>query len=71
MPFGFFEEFQVKTGGYSAEFGRSTGGVLNAVTRSGGNEFHGGVELTMEPSAWQAAREGSSPRGWHTSTATA
>src|SRR5690606_8662845 len=37
VPFGFYEEFQVKTGGYSAEFGRSTGGVINAVTRSGGN----------------------------------
>ena len=57
MPFGFFEEFQVKTGGYSAEFGRSTGGVINAVTRSGGNEFHGGVELTMQPSSWSAQRE--------------
>lgn len=52
VPFAFYEEFQVKTGGYSAEFGRSTGGVINAVTRSGGNEFHGGVEVTMEPSSW-------------------
>jgi outer membrane receptor for ferrienterochelin and colicin len=57
MPFGFFEEFQVKTGGYSAEFGRSTGGVLNAVTRSGGNEFEGGVELTFEPSSWSSQEE--------------
>ncbi len=57
VPFAFYEEFQVKTGGYSAEFGRSTGGVINAVTRSGGNEFRGGVELTLEPSAWQSARE--------------
>lgn len=52
-PFAFFKEFQVKTGGYSAEFGRSTGGVINAVTRSGGNEFEGGVELTFEPSNWK------------------
>ena len=56
VPFAFFDEFQVKTGGYSAEFGRSTGGVINAVTRSGGNDFHGGVQLTMEPSAWAAPR---------------
>lgn len=54
VPFGFYQEFQVKTGGYSVEFGRSTGGVINAVTRSGGNEFHGGLELTFEPSAWQS-----------------
>ena len=52
VPFGFYEQFQVKTGGYSAEFGRSTGGVINAVTRSGGNEFKAGIEVTLEPSAW-------------------
>ena len=57
VPFAFYEEFQVKTGGYSAEFGRSTGGVLNAVTRSGGNEFHGGVSLTYEPDSWRAQRK--------------
>ncbi|NLA69103.1 MAG: TonB-dependent receptor, partial [Gammaproteobacteria bacterium] len=56
-PFAFFREFQVKTGGYSVEFGRSTGGVINAVTRSGGNEFQGGVELTFEPSAWKSRGE--------------
>ncbi|MDX3931685.1 MAG: TonB-dependent receptor [Stenotrophomonas sp.] len=54
-PFGFFQEFQVKTGGYSVEFGRSTGGVINAVTRSGSNEFEGGAEVTFEPNAWRSA----------------
>jgi len=34
-------EFQVLTNAYSAEFGRSAGGVINAVTRSGANAIHG------------------------------
>ncbi len=58
VPFAFFQEVQVKTGGYSAEFGRSTGGVINAVTRSGGNEFQSGVEFTLEPASWASSREG-------------
>ena len=57
VPFAFYEEFQIKTGGYSAEFGRSTGGVINAVTRSGGNEFQAGAEITMEPAAWTSSRK--------------
>jgi outer membrane receptor protein involved in Fe transport len=57
VPYNFYEEVQVKTGGYSAEFGRSTGGVINAITRSGGNEFHAGLEITAEPAAWSAPRK--------------
>jgi hypothetical protein len=49
VPFEFYEQFQIKTGGYSAEFGRSTGGVLNAVTKRGGNEFEFGVVAYFEP----------------------
>src|SRR5436305_1988381 len=36
-------EFQVLTNAYSAEFGKSAGGIINAVTRSGGNTPHGSV----------------------------
>lgn len=57
VPFNFYQEVQVKTGGYSAEFGRTTGGVINAVTRSGGNEFHGGAEVTLQPADWAASKE--------------
>ena len=35
------EEFQINTSNYSAEYGRSAGGVVNAVTKSGTNAIHG------------------------------
>ncbi len=41
LNFEFIQEVQVKTGSYQAEFGRSTGGVVNVITKSGGNQFHG------------------------------
>jgi hypothetical protein len=43
LPFNFVREIQVATGGYEAEFGRALSGVVNVVTPSGGNEFHGQV----------------------------
>jgi hypothetical protein len=41
LNFDFIQEVQVITGGLSAEYGRVTGGVVNAITKSGGNEFKG------------------------------
>jgi hypothetical protein len=56
-PYSFYKEFQVKTGGYSVEFGRTTGGVINAVTRSGTNEFEFGTEVAWEPSSLQSSKD--------------
>lgn len=39
LPYNFVKEIEVKSGGYEAEFGRATGGVVNVVTYSGSNEF--------------------------------
>ena len=43
LNFEFISEVDVKTGGYEAEYGRATGGIINVVTKSGGNEFSGDV----------------------------
>jgi outer membrane receptor protein involved in Fe transport len=45
----FIEEIEVITGGYNAEFGRATGGVVNVVTKSGSNEFKGSIFTTYQP----------------------
>jgi hypothetical protein len=41
IPYQAFQEVQVKTSGFEAEFGGATGGVINGVTKSGSNTFHG------------------------------
>jgi hypothetical protein len=41
VPQSAIREFQTVTSGYSADYGRSTGGILNAITRSGSNTLHG------------------------------
>jgi carboxypeptidase family protein/TonB-dependent receptor-like protein len=49
------EEFSVLTSNYSAEYGRTSGGVVNAITRSGTNQFHGGVYEFLRNSVLDAA----------------
>jgi hypothetical protein len=48
------QEFSVLTSNYSAEYGRTSGGVVNAITRSGTNQFHGGVYEFLRNSALDA-----------------
>ena len=49
VPFEAIAEQQVKTGGFGAEFGRMTGGVINIVTKRGTNEFHAGANVFITP----------------------
>ena len=51
VPFEFYDQVQVKTGGYQAEFGRNTGGAVIALTRSGSNEFRGGMNVHWIPNS--------------------
>jgi outer membrane receptor protein involved in Fe transport len=53
----FVQDVNIITGGYMPEYGRSTGGVLNAVTKSGSNEFHGSVYGTVTPGFLEGRRQ--------------
>ena len=48
------QETQVLTSGISAEYGRFSGGVINVITKSGGNDFSGSYRLTMFKPSWAA-----------------
>lgn len=48
MNYDAIEEVQVITGGMDAEYGRALGGAVNVVTRSGGNQFEGDVQLLYQ-----------------------
>jgi len=49
------QEFEVLTSGFPAEYGRATGGIVNAISRSGTNQFHGGVYEFLRNSALDAS----------------
>ena len=48
------QEFQLVLSNYNAEYGRATGGVINIVTKSGGNEFHGDAFVFGRNKSFQA-----------------
>ena len=43
LNFEFIQALDIKTGGYEAEYGRATGGIINVITKSGGNTLTGDV----------------------------
>src|SRR5678815_881150 len=53
LPFSLVQEVQIKSSGFEAEFGGATGGVINVVTKGGGNEWHGEFGSQFRPGSWQ------------------
>jgi len=51
------QEFQINTSNYSVEYGRASGGVVNAVTKAGGNAFHGEAYYLDRDSALAAQND--------------
>ncbi len=56
LPFDFIKSAQVKTGGYEAEYGQATGGVVNVVTKSGSNRLTGSLFGYFRPDSFEASR---------------
>jgi len=54
LPYGAIDQQEVYTGGYSAQYGRSDGGVINVVGKRGTNEWHAGAQLIWEPNGLRA-----------------
>jgi Carboxypeptidase regulatory-like domain/TonB dependent receptor/TonB-dependent Receptor Plug Domain len=57
QPFNLFiedaiEETTTSTAGISAEYGRFAGGVVNTITKSGGNDFHGSLRAALTNQDW-------------------
>jgi outer membrane receptor protein involved in Fe transport len=71
LPFEFVQEVEIKTGAYGAEYGKSTGGIFNVITKSGSNSFRGDVfgyfttkGLVRDVKATAIPRTGAAPNGF-------
>src|SRR4030095_16813457 len=67
QPFSLFiedalQETTISTSGISAEYGRFGGGLVNAITKSGGNEFSGSYRLGMNNDSWRTTTPFAEPK---------
>jgi outer membrane receptor protein involved in Fe transport len=61
VQFDFVKEVQVKTSGFEAQYGQALGGVVNMITKSGGNQLRGGAYFYLAPDVFEAERKQSNP----------
>ncbi|UPG86466.1 TonB-dependent receptor [Luteibacter aegosomatis] len=57
LPYGAIDQQEVYTGGYSAQYGRSDGGVISQVGKRGTNEWHFGAQVLWEPAFARAHQD--------------
>src|SRR6476659_7837992 len=55
MPFDFIQQAQLKTGGYQAEYGQASGGVVNVITKSGTNQMGGSLFGYLRPEGLESS----------------
>ena len=56
LPYGVIDQQEIFTGGFSAKYGRSAGGVINAIGKRGTNEWHFGGQYSWEPDGTRASQ---------------
>src|SRR5712692_590953 len=61
VNFDFIQEVQVKTGGFEAQYGQALGGVINILTKSGGNDYHGSFYSYFAPKKLAADAKNANP----------
>ncbi len=61
INFDFIQEVQVQTGGFEAQYGEALGGIVNVVTKSGTNAYHGDVFGYFQPQFFEATRTNANP----------
>lgn len=61
INFDFVQEVQIQTGGFEAQYGEALGGIINVVTKSGTNKYHGDVYGYFGPQQFEAHRTDANP----------
>ncbi|MEI9970441.1 MAG: carboxypeptidase regulatory-like domain-containing protein [Terracidiphilus sp.] len=62
----FIKEVDIKTTAFEPQYGKAAGGIVEIVTKSGSNTYHGAIAAFMSPGAWYATRNQTCDLGYTT-----